>query len=933
MIIEKLRVKSHGKINDLELELSPNLNVIYGENEAGKSTLQNFILCMLYGPLRLELKTKKFEEPAYNKKPWNGGSWGGHLIFKLNDGDRYELIRDFDRKRVQVSDEFGKDKTNDFGKKRNSEVTVCDELLGVDKNIFRDTVFISQDKVDSLSDKDSLRSKIQSIVASGSEDSSSRPAISKLDNTLESIGTERATRKLLGGLIYQLRELEDELGESEETFNEMKGKMEELQDLRNELGKLTEEEERLENQRLLKKKEEIEAKLSELDKIQRRVDELHSTLSEKDVVEIGEEDFQKALEANTQINNNQSRLKELQEKVEELNSELDDLKREHSDLGEVGEIIDELEQLHTNFRIKASEVKNTSQKLSDLQEKKDGISSQLDELSDFSTVTEEDKDSVYEYETRKQYHEEWFKAKQERIEADKEKLRGLEASQRNSRVISAIALVSGVLLSSIYFLGFNVVLLPAGVLLIAFSLIYFQISSKKEEISSLEEKIGQAQHEVGSTEFEDPLTPLFEKLNVNDRKEFLDKYNRYHQYKQEIGRLDKEIDDLTSQRDASVDEIKEYLQQINQSLSKIEKSLEIPEDDHLIEKIDELDSEISKVIQNLKEVESVNRKVKEKQNLLDGYNSEFKSVESNIQGYIDEINVLLEKYGFENFEELRRAYNTYLESSDERKELETLEARRSGLLGDNTVEELRSKWEELKDIQVDEEERPERPLEEIEQELEDMKSRVSRTRESIKGIEGGITSMESKYRPVQDIEEEIEEFKQRIDDLSFKKEALEKAKTVMEEAERDFTKNFVRLLNQKICPIAQSITSKYDDVRVNDELEIHVRDPDYSRFVECCYLSRGAVDQLYFILKVAIAEMLGKGSEPLPLVLDEVFANYDPNRLERAMNFLLELSSYTQVILFTCQKRQLNLLNEASSNKGMELSKQHLNGFEVIYPK
>ena len=49
MIIQKINIKSFGMITDMTLEFSSAINVIEGQNEAGKSTLAAFIKYMLYG--------------------------------------------------------------------------------------------------------------------------------------------------------------------------------------------------------------------------------------------------------------------------------------------------------------------------------------------------------------------------------------------------------------------------------------------------------------------------------------------------------------------------------------------------------------------------------------------------------------------------------------------------------------------------------------------------------------------------------------------------------------------------------------------------------------------------------------------------------------------------------------------------------------------
>ena len=49
MKIKELKINGFGKLENKEIELKDNINVIYGKNEAGKSTLLKFITGMFYG--------------------------------------------------------------------------------------------------------------------------------------------------------------------------------------------------------------------------------------------------------------------------------------------------------------------------------------------------------------------------------------------------------------------------------------------------------------------------------------------------------------------------------------------------------------------------------------------------------------------------------------------------------------------------------------------------------------------------------------------------------------------------------------------------------------------------------------------------------------------------------------------------------------------
>jgi len=49
MLIKKIQINNFGKLQNKEIKLNKGINIIYGENESGKSTLLKFITSMFYG--------------------------------------------------------------------------------------------------------------------------------------------------------------------------------------------------------------------------------------------------------------------------------------------------------------------------------------------------------------------------------------------------------------------------------------------------------------------------------------------------------------------------------------------------------------------------------------------------------------------------------------------------------------------------------------------------------------------------------------------------------------------------------------------------------------------------------------------------------------------------------------------------------------------
>ncbi|HET6498569.1 MAG TPA: hypothetical protein VFH17_05925, partial [Coriobacteriia bacterium] len=65
-------------------------------------------------------------------------------------------------------------------------------------------------------------------------------------------------------------------------------------------------------------------------------------------------------------------------------------------------------------------------------------------------------------------------------------------------------------------------------------------------------------------------------------------------------------------------------------------------------------------------------------------------------------------------------------------------------------------------------------------------------------------------------------------------------------------------------------------------------------------LSTGTAEQLYLALRLALVGRLGQTGAALPVLMDDVFANFDPERRAGAAEVVAELARTRQVVVFTC---------------------------------
>lgn len=136
---------------------------------------------------------------------------------------------------------------------------------------------------------------------------------------------------------------------------------------------------------------------------------------------------------------------------------------------------------------------------------------------------------------------------------------------------------------------------------------------------------------------------------------------------------------------------------------------------------------------------------------------------------------------------------------------------------------------------------------------------------------------------------------------------IELAIHAIEDAARQVQKTFGQELNEKISEIFKEMThGKYTKVVMDDDLSMMVYDGfDY---IDMKYLSNATVEQLYFALRLASADLLYE-NDAFPLFLDDVFGNYDDERLAQTMQYLSQ-NTDRQIFLFTGRKEIFRLLDE-----------------------
>jgi len=94
-----------------------------------------------------------------------------------------------------------------------------------------------------------------------------------------------------------------------------------------------------------------------------------------------------------------------------------------------------------------------------------------------------------------------------------------------------------------------------------------------------------------------------------------------------------------------------------------------------------------------------------------------------------------------------------------------------------------------------------------------------------------------------------------------------------------------------------------------DEAKIYVEDKK-GRRKEIKDLSRGTAEQLYLSLRFGFIREFTKRAESLPIVFDDIFVNFDPERFRAACEAIKELANTHQILYFTCHPETVDLLTK-----------------------
>lgn len=900
MIINKINIISFAGLKDKEINFEEKINLIYGENEKGKSTIQNFIRVWLYG-----MNSKRTKDLKNNDR----------VRFAPVDGDkiRGELYVTHNNRKYIIKRSFGATKKEDISEILDAESgEILTEIpkdepgryfLNVNSSTFYKTLFINQLGVAISKDKEEeIIDKAANLLNSDDTNIPIQKSIERLETIKKSISTVRKTGEL-DILRNRLNTLNQEKYEgyklSEENIhkeNALISLREKRNNLRTEIKNLDIYKKYLKKSKLQKEYEEITQYLKKREELKKKERYIEESISSRNG--IIDEVLLNDIKDENSLYFSLLDMKNEEEKSLSKSKEIYSVKREgYENLL----FIEELSSEDKNAFIKAvMEKDNLTEKIKKYEELNKEINLIKNDISNkesyigsainFKGIRENIGVLLERYEDK--LKELKFKAESYSSKSNIENEK-LNDKFRKFSLVAFINIVVLILLLIFYRKNMLLVGFTGGILaLILYKTITLKMQMSNEDkssfnINSLEEDIRNIEKEIFKH------TKLVEATSYED---FIKKLKLFDEYNTYLEKQNIKISEKESQiKFLNIETVKENYKNNEEFINKI---LILANTDD----INKVIGMLSKYEEISKEVLSIKIHIEKEEKSIEKLDKELSIREKRIREKLEYIG--LENIDLYELEEKLLEIKDKIKQRDEiLKTLENIEGAYSALTKDKDIEAIK---EDLKDIINENINYSYSSEEEIDNQVSLKSHELIEVEKEIKDVENYLKNRFLGKRTIPLIEEEIEEVKEKIEKTEKLLKATEIAIETMNESIREVRGNFGNILNSNVIDYFKTLTNKeYEEVMVSDSYDMKVKKG--RDILPGAILSNGANDQLYLSLRLAFINMIYRGMD-FPVILDDTFVQYDDIRTERALELLID-SNFSQTLIFTCQGREKEIFS------------------------
>ena len=317
MKINKIHIGAFGGLKDYVLDLGDGFNVIYGDNEKGKSTVMAFIKAAFYGTGK---KTQAIENsPRVKYAPWSGEPMCGRIYFEHKD-KRYCLEREF--RGSNATDKVTLTDT-DSGITENVASDIGNSIFGIGVDAFERSLFVGILPLAGSTDSTGqIESKLSNLAATGDEDTSFREIADRLTTAKEKlISKSGKTGSFVKG-NEELSNLKERLSENETAAANKQKLNEEIAELKDKAAVLIKEYEGL--KKTYDRKDDIKnaQKLREYLDLKAKLDHLKKELTAPDGTAIDDMLIKKVDFCLQKVNSLKEKTEKTYEEIENITATL-----------------------------------------------------------------------------------------------------------------------------------------------------------------------------------------------------------------------------------------------------------------------------------------------------------------------------------------------------------------------------------------------------------------------------------------------------------------------------------------------------------------------------------------------------------------------------------------------------------------------------------
>jgi uncharacterized protein YhaN len=288
VIIKTLSIKAFGKFKDQTIELKPGLNLIYGKNEAGKTTLQTFIQGMFFGFYKPYRKKKTYSDEYQKYMPWNQFDYSGSLVYQ-DSGQEIRLERNFLRAKDSL---FIYD--NSTGKIINDQFKYDGVIrqhlplgnTGLTTVIYNNTVNMRQNLHDQESrGQDEVRDSYIEMQNSSGIEINFKGIARRLEEKKNQIGRSGQSKSRIGAAIRERDELQGLLKEAEAAYAKVAENQEKITQNQKLMKRIEAENDYLSQESVVKRKKELLLSYEKINKLEKENNRLSKIIREDQVYE------------------------------------------------------------------------------------------------------------------------------------------------------------------------------------------------------------------------------------------------------------------------------------------------------------------------------------------------------------------------------------------------------------------------------------------------------------------------------------------------------------------------------------------------------------------------------------------------------------------------------------------------------------------------